>query len=63
MTAQMQYSLRVNLQNFDGEKRFADYHYFGISNEEDGYKLSIYTPAGITETQVQLRAWFNKVLV
>ena len=35
-----QYELRINMEDFDGEKRHAVYQGFRISSEEDGYRLS-----------------------
>lgn len=35
------YELRVNLEDFDGNKRFAKYSHFRIGNEADGYRLTL----------------------
>ena len=34
-----QYELRVELEAFDGDKAYAVYHGFGVSSEDDGYRL------------------------
>ena len=34
------YELRVDLEDFDGERRHAVYQYFGISSENDGYRVT-----------------------
>ena len=36
-----QYELRVDMEDFDGEKRHAAYHVFRIAPEVDGYRLSV----------------------
>ncbi|XP_062571879.1 microfibril-associated glycoprotein 4-like [Saccostrea cucullata] len=35
------YELRINLEDFDGKKRFAKYSHFKIGHEAQGYKLMI----------------------
>ncbi|XP_022334685.2 microfibril-associated glycoprotein 4-like [Crassostrea virginica] len=35
------YELRVNLEDFEGNKRFAKYSHFRIGNEADGYRLTV----------------------
>ena len=35
------YELRVNLGDFEGNKRFAKYSHFRIGNEADGYRLTV----------------------
>lgn len=35
------YELRVNLQDFEGNKRFAKYNHFRVGNEADGYRLTV----------------------
>lgn len=41
LTNQNSYQLRVDLEDFDGEKRFAQYDNFRIANEFDKYRLTI----------------------
>ena len=44
-----QYELRVDLEGYGGAKAHAVYHEFGVSSEDDGYRLSAYYfrgPAG-----------------
>lgn len=36
------YELRVNLEDFVGNKRFVKYSYFWIGNEVDGYCLILF---------------------
>ena len=40
------YELRINLEDFEGNKRFAKYSHFRISNEADGYRLTVSGFAG-----------------
>ncbi|CAF4141124.1 unnamed protein product [Adineta steineri] len=35
------YQLRVDMEDFDGQKRFAHYYSFRVSNEQDKYRLSL----------------------
>ena len=46
------YELRVNLEDFEGNKRFAKYSHFRIGNEADGYRLTVsgYTGNAGTKT-------------
>ncbi|KAL2099813.1 hypothetical protein ACEWY4_004207 [Coilia grayii] len=41
LTAQKKYELRVNMEDFDGKKVFANYSSFSVSSEGDGYRLSV----------------------
>ncbi|CAF0981824.1 unnamed protein product [Adineta steineri] len=41
LTNQDVYQLRVDMEDFDGQKRFAQYHSFRVSNEQDKYRLSL----------------------
>ena len=34
-----QYELRVELERFNGNKAYSVYHGFGVSSEDDGYRL------------------------
>ena len=40
------YELRVNLEDIEGNKRFAKYSHFRIGNEADGYRLTVSGYAG-----------------
>nr|XP_022343697.1 microfibril-associated glycoprotein 4-like [Crassostrea virginica]XP_022343706.1 microfibril-associated glycoprotein 4-like [Crassostrea virginica] len=40
------YELRINLEDFERNKRFAKYSHFRISNEADGYRLAVSGFAG-----------------
>ncbi|XP_068445672.1 fibrinogen-like protein 1 [Clinocottus analis] len=40
ITAQGNYSLRINLGDFDGYKGYAEYKNFKVANEEDHYRLT-----------------------
>ncbi|XP_070693177.1 fibrinogen-like protein 1 [Pempheris klunzingeri] len=40
ITAQGNYSLRINLEDFDGKQRYAEYKHFKVANEKDHYRLS-----------------------
>ncbi|CAF3903284.1 unnamed protein product [Adineta steineri] len=35
------YQLRVDMEDFDGQKRFAQYYSFRVSSEQDKYRLSL----------------------
>ncbi len=41
MTNQGNYSLRIELEDWDGVKKYAKYDYFKIKSESDGYELEI----------------------
>ncbi|CAF1275323.1 unnamed protein product [Didymodactylos carnosus] len=41
LTNQDSYRLRVDLEDFDRQKRFAVYHSFSVSNELDKYRMSL----------------------
>ena len=36
------YELRIDLEDWDGEKRYAKYSIFDIGGPEDNYKLAVY---------------------
>ncbi|CAF1051634.1 unnamed protein product [Adineta steineri] len=40
LTNQDLYQLRVDMEDFDGQKRFAQYYSFRVSDEQDKYRLS-----------------------
>ncbi|XP_073343203.1 fibrinogen-like protein 1 [Pagrus major] len=40
ITTQGNYSLRINLEDFDGNQRYAEYKNFQLANEEDHYRLT-----------------------
>ncbi|XP_053179502.1 fibrinogen-like protein 1 [Scomber japonicus] len=40
ITAQGNYSLRINLEDFDGNQRYAEYKNFKVADEKDHYRLS-----------------------
>ncbi|XP_028315281.1 fibrinogen-like protein 1 [Gouania willdenowi] len=40
ITAQGNYSLRINLEDFDGNQRYAEYKDFKVADEKDQYRLS-----------------------
>ena len=40
LTNQDSYRLRVDLEDFDGQKRFAEYHNMRVANEADKYRLT-----------------------
>ena len=41
ITNQNRYTLRVDLEDFEGETRYAKYDHFRISDEETKFKLSL----------------------
>ena len=41
LTSQRSYSLRVDLENYFGESRYADYSIFNIQNGVNKYKLTV----------------------
>ena len=41
LTSQRSYTLRVDLEKFNGESRHADYRTFIVLNEQDKYKLTV----------------------
>ncbi|XP_075336971.1 fibrinogen-like protein 1 [Odontesthes bonariensis] len=40
ITAQGNYSLRINLEDFDGNQRYAEYRNFNVMDEKDHYRLT-----------------------
>ena len=46
ITAQKNYTLRVDLEDFEGATRYAEYTYFAVANEHNKYKLSLGTYSG-----------------
>ncbi|XP_067454690.1 fibrinogen-like protein 1 [Thunnus thynnus] len=40
ITAQGNYSLRINLEDFDGNQRYAEYKNFKVADEKDHYRLT-----------------------
>ncbi|KAM9850410.1 fibrinogen-like protein 1 [Aulostomus maculatus] len=40
ITAQDKYSLRINLEDFDGNQRYAEYKDFEVADEKDHYRLT-----------------------
>ncbi|KAM9356844.1 fibrinogen-like protein 1 [Symphorus nematophorus] len=40
ITTQGNYSLRINLEDFDGNQRYAEYKNFKVADEEDHYRLT-----------------------
>ncbi|KAI3352033.1 hypothetical protein L3Q82_020845 [Scortum barcoo] len=46
ITTQGNYSLRINLEDFDGKERYAEYKNFKVANKKDHYKLSFGTYVG-----------------
>ena len=55
------YKLRVDLEDWQGETRFAKYTSFAISNEATNYKLSLgsYSGDSATCTNMKSRNWNN----
>ena len=41
MTNHLNYSLRIEMEDWDGNRRYANYDHFQIKSELDGYQLSI----------------------
>lgn len=41
MTSQEPYMLRIDVEDFNGEKRYALYDSFSVAGEDDNYRLSI----------------------
>lgn len=41
LTSQKNYNLRVDLEDFDGDTRYAVYEHFKVASESENYKLSI----------------------
>ena len=35
------YSLRIDMEDFEGETRFALYSQFAVASEEDGFRLTV----------------------
>ena len=46
ITSQAQYVLRIDMEDFENEKRFADYSNFAVDSERNKYKLSLGTYSG-----------------
>ena len=41
ITTSQRYKLRIDLEDFEGNKRFAEYSSFKVGNEPDEFRLSI----------------------
>jgi len=41
MTSRVNYTLRIELESFSGEKRFAEYKKFHIAGEDENYRLTV----------------------
>ena len=41
ITAHKNYTLRINLSDFEGENRYAEYSHFALANEVNKYTLSL----------------------
>lgn len=41
LTSNRKYKLRIDLEDFDGQKRYAQYSTFSISSSADGYRLNV----------------------
>ncbi len=41
LTSTRNYSLRFDLQDFEGNSRYASYSYFAVGPEDDGFRLSL----------------------
>jgi hypothetical protein len=41
ITTSGKYKLRIDLEDFEGNERFAEYSSFEVGNEQDGFRLSI----------------------
>jgi hypothetical protein len=48
ITASRKYRLRIDLEDFAGNKRFAEYSSFRVGNERDNYRLKIGSYSGKT---------------
>ena len=59
ITAQKNYTLRVDLEDFEGATRYAEYTYFAVANEQNKYKLSLGTYSG---TAGDYEAHFKMIL-
>ena len=46
LTAQKRYVLRIDLEDFDGEWRFAQYDNFNVDGAQNKYKLSLGSYSG-----------------
>ncbi len=41
LTSTKNYSLRIELEDFEGNTRYASYSHFAVGSEEDGFRLSL----------------------
>ncbi|XP_071770314.1 fibrinogen-like protein 1 [Centroberyx gerrardi] len=63
ITAQGNYSLRINLEDFEGNQRYADYKNFRVAHEKDQYRLAFGSCSGTAGDslsggyQVGVSAW------
>ncbi|XP_063436209.1 fibrinogen C domain-containing protein 1-like [Mytilus trossulus] len=46
ITSRDNHDLRIELEDFDGNKRYAEYSIFNIADEENGYRLLVYNYSG-----------------
>ena len=51
ITSQARYVLRIDMEDFENETRYADYSNFSVGSERNKYKLSIGTYSGTAGKQ------------
>jgi hypothetical protein len=47
MTSQRKYRLRVDMEDFEGNMRYAEYGLFDVADETDNYRLTVGQYSGI----------------
>ncbi len=54
LTASRHYSLRIDLEDFQGRTKFALYEQFAVNSSEDGFRLTLGGYSGTAGMPVQL---------
>ena len=51
--------MRIDIEDWDGQKKYAHYHYFSIGGPEDNYSLKAYSYSGTSGVIYLLRSVYQ----
>ena len=60
LTSQKNYTLRVELEDFENNTLYAEYRVFSIKSEEDKYRLNV---GGYSGTAGNLKVFLSQIMV